>query len=108
MNPSFKANSSNLNTILLLISIGGAVFTTVLFFAPLKTLPEDMQQMRANMEHVQKMQAVQTESLKILADVAKETKETRSEFDKHSARVDSSIESISHRLGMIEEKQDDR
>jgi hypothetical protein len=95
-------NGLNLNTILILISIAGAVVGTVFFIAPLKTLPSDMNQMQLNIVNVQKMQAVQTESLKILAEVAKESKETRSDFDKHSSRVEFSLNSLERRVERVE------
>lgn len=94
----------NLNTVILVISLIGATTTTVFFFAPLKTLPTDVKALKSDVEHVQKMQAVQAETLRILAEVSSDTKETRHEFDKHSSKTDSELLIIHKRLDRLEDR----
>ena len=56
----------------------GMLITGVFFIAPLRTLPGDVDSMK-------RTQVVQTEALKTLADVAKDSKELRRDFDRHEA-----------------------
>jgi hypothetical protein len=102
----------NLNTALLIVGILGAVVTTVFFFAPLRTLPQDMQGVKSEVKYMQQTQAVQTEALKILADVAKDTRDTRREFDRHSAeanakhyQLDRELEAVKKRLDRVENQR---
>jgi hypothetical protein len=105
-----EATGMNLNTLLLIFSIVGAIVTTVFFFAPLQTLPGDMQGVQKDVQTVQQTQAVQTEALKILAEVAKDARDTRRDFDKHSIESDAKhhatdreLEGVKRRLDRIEQ-----
>lgn len=82
----------NLNTLLLSISILGAITTAVFFIAPLKTLPDAQERIQNDVHEMKRTQAVQTEALKTLAEVAKESRDLRREFDHYSASS-SAIES---------------
>jgi hypothetical protein len=92
-----------------MISMLGAVVTTIFFFAPLRTLPTDMAGVQKDVQIMQQTQAVQTEALKILADVARDTRDIRREFDRHaadsSARIrthDLELDAIRKRLDRVE------
>lgn len=82
---SLQERGINLNTLLLTISILGAIATAVLFIAPLKTLPLQQERMGDDLHEMKRTQAVQTEALKTLADVAKESRDLRREFDHYTA-----------------------
>jgi hypothetical protein len=104
-----ESSGLNLNSVLLIVSIIGAIVTTIFFFAPLRTLPTDMAGVQKDVQHMQQTQAVQTEALKILAEVAKDTRDTRREFERHaaesSARLrshDVDLETIRKRLDRLE------
>jgi hypothetical protein len=99
----------NLNTLLLTISILGAITTAVLFIAPLKTLPGAQERIQNDVNEMKRTQAVQTEALKTLADVAKESRDLRREFDQHSAGStaadrarDQELHAIRQRLDRLE------
>lgn len=99
----------NLNTLLLGISILGAITTAVFFIAPLKTLPAAQERIQNDVHEMKRTQAVQTEALKTLADVAKESRDLRREFDYHSASStagdrarDQELQAIRHRLDRLE------
>jgi hypothetical protein len=94
-----SANSKlNLNTIIGLLSILSVIGTCVFFLAPLKTLPGDVRDMQHDVRGMQQTQAVQTEALKTLAEVASDTKTMRRDVDKH----ESALESVKERLGRLE------
>lgn len=88
----------NLNTIIGLLSILTVLGTGIFFLAPLKTLPEDVRHMQSDVQGMKSTQAVQTEALKTLAEVASDTKEMRRDVDKH----DSEIQSVKERLNRLE------
>src|SRR6218665_4174415 len=101
----------NLNTLLLTISILGAITTAVLFIAPLKTLPGAQERIQNDVHEMKRTQAVQTEALKTLADVAKESRDLRREFDHYSATATANdnarqaeLQNISRRLERLEMK----
>jgi hypothetical protein len=71
----------NLNTIIGSLTVAGMLITGVFFIAPLRTLPADVGQMKQT-------QIIQTEAIKTLADVAKDSKELRRDFDRHAAASD--------------------
>lgn len=75
----------NLNTLLLSISILGAITTAILFIAPLKTLPGAQERIQNDVHEMKRTQAVQTEALKTLAEIARESRDLRREFDHYSA-----------------------
>lgn len=72
--------------------------TGVFFIAPLKTLPADVKDMQHDVKGMQQTQAVQTEALKTLADVASDTKTMRRDVDKHEAALDA----VKERLNRLE------
>lgn len=99
----------NLNTLLLSISILGAITTAVFFIAPLKTLPDAQERIQNDVHEMRRIQAVQTEALKTLADTAKESRDLRRDFDYYSASNiaadrarDQEMKDIRQRLDRIE------
>lgn len=101
----------NLNTLLIALSILGAIVTSVLFIAPLKTLPLAQERISDDVQEMKRTQAVQTEALKTLAEVAKESRDLRREFDQHSATSiasdrsqDIELERVRQRLERLEAK----
>ena len=96
-----EASGLNLNSILLIVSILGAIVTTVFFFAPLRTLPGDMDNLQAHMQSVQQVQAVQTAALQTLAEIAADTKTMRRDVDLNTSR----IEDARRRLEILENQQ---
>jgi hypothetical protein len=96
---STTANSKlNLNTVIGLLSILSVIGTGVFFIAPLKTLPADVKDMQHDVKGMQQTQAVQTEALKTLADIASDTKAMRRDVDKHEAALDA----VKERLNRLE------
>lgn len=106
---SLNERGINLNTLLLAISILGAITTAIFFIAPLKTLPDVQERIQNDVHEMKRTQAVQTEALKTLADVAKESRDLRREFDHYSATdiandrvLDIELQNIRHRLDRLE------
>jgi hypothetical protein len=94
-----SANSKlNLNTVIGLLSILSVLGTGIFFLAPLKTLPEDVRHMQSDVQGMKQTQAVQTEALRTLAEVASDTKTMRRDVDRH----ESSLENVKERLGRLE------
>ena len=94
-----SANSKlNINTAVGLVSIATVLGTGIFFLAPLKTLPADVREMQHDVRQTRETQAVQTEALKTLAEVAKDSKETRRDVDRHSTE----LENVKRRLDRIE------
>lgn len=91
----------NLNSLLLIFSIIGAIVTTIFFFAPLRTLPSDMKELQIHVQNVQQVQAVQTAALQTLAEVTADSKTMRRDVDSNSTR----IEDVRRRLERIENTQ---
>lgn len=89
---------SNLNTILLLLSIIGGSITAIKFVAPLHTMPGEMKEVRESVQDIAVTQAVQTEALATLAEVAADTKVMRRDVDRHEAQ----ITDVQRRLETIE------
>ena len=81
-----------------LIAIGGSVWAIAGFFAPLRTLPLDVKALSNDINTVLKVQAVQAESLKTLAEVASDTKTMRRDVDAHTGQ----IEVVKQRLSNLE------
>lgn len=105
-----KDHGINLNTLLLAVSILGGFTTAAWFLYPLNTLPNDMRLLQGDMKTIQQIQTVQTEALKTLADIAKDSKEMRRDFDKHSAEANAryfaqekTLEDLKRRLEKIEQ-----
>lgn len=97
---SLNERGINLNTLLLAISILGAVTTAVLFIAPLKTLPEAQERIQNDVGEMKRTQAVQTEALKTLAEVAKDSRENR----ERSIRHDTELGEVKRRLDRLESR----
>jgi hypothetical protein len=95
-----ETSGLNLNSVLLIVSIIGAIVTTVFFFAPLRTLPGDMERLQAHMQTVQQVQAVQTAALQTLAEVTADTKTMRRDVDNNTSR----IEDARRRLELLERR----
>lgn len=107
--PRQKPASFNLNSALSILTITGIVASGIYFLAPLKTLPEDMRGVRTDMNEVQRVQAVQTQALQTLAEVAKDGRELRRDFDRTSAdqaatlrRHDAELDSVRHKLEKLD------
>lgn len=96
----------NLNTLLIAISIIGAIVTSVLFIAPLKTLPLAQEKIQEDVQSMKRTQAVQTEALKTLADVAKESGNLRREFDQYTAADRERDLSRSRELDQVRQRLD--
>lgn len=95
----------NLNTIIGIVTLLGMLATGVFFISPLRTLPSDMHEVQNQMEDVARTQAVQTEALKTLAEVAKDGREMRRDIDKVAGDVrahDVALDSIHGRLQKLE------
>lgn len=80
----------NLNSTLTVLGIVAPIVAGVFFLAPLNTLPADVKAMQDDVGEVKRTQAVQTEALRTLADVTKENKELRRDFERHAAQSDAS------------------
>jgi hypothetical protein len=94
MSPSPKPRNDsrfNLNTALIICSLAGCFITAVFYIAPLRTLPDDVKGMQVSMVDVQRTQAIQTEALKTLAVVTKDSKDMRREFDRESAKTNATL-----------------
>lgn len=109
MTERLREKGFNINSVLILMSIAGGLVSAIFYFAPLRTLPEDMRGVQGNVAAIQQTQAVQTEALKTLADVAKDGRELRRDLDRHSAesnaslrRHDAELESVRDRLRGLE------
>jgi len=87
----------NLNSGLLiggaLIPMVGGIWVVAKFLVPLEDMPAEVADLKRN-------QVVQTEALKTLADVAADTKETRSEVIRH----DTEIREVKRRLDRLESR----
>jgi hypothetical protein len=82
----------NLNTLILLASLLGGIFATIKIGGPLLNVPEKMAEVDEQLGNVsdkatsiERTQAIQTEALKTLADLAKESRDLRRDFDKTTA-----------------------
>jgi len=109
MSPATKSPAFNLNTALALLTISGIAASVIYFLAPLKTLPDDMRGVRQDMNDVQRTQAVQTQALQTLAEVAKDGRELRRDYDRSTAeqtatlhRHDQELDTVRHQLDRLE------
>jgi hypothetical protein len=91
---------------LLLMLVGGAWF-----IYPLRDLPEKSTQFERHLYELRQTQAIQTEALRTLADVAKESSQARRDIDillerttATARRHDSEIEGIKRRLDRLESR----
>lgn len=73
----------NLNSLLLIISIIGALTTTVFFFEPLRRIPGNVEEMQKTMRGIENTQTAQTAAITTLAELAKDAKDAKSKFDDH-------------------------
>lgn len=87
----------NVNTVVGLVTLVGMVITGVFFISPLRTLPGDVHEVQNKMEDFSRTQAVQTEALKTLAEVAKDSREMRRDVD----RIDGSVRTHAVQLGDV-------
>jgi hypothetical protein len=92
--------SINLNTIIGGLTVVGMIVTGVFFIAPLRTLPDQQVSIQNDVGEMKRTQAVQTEALKTLADVARDTKETRERTITH----DSELKEVRRRLDKLESR----
>lgn len=77
----------NLNTWIGIGTISGMLLTGAFYIAPLRTLPDQQERIQGDVQDMKRTQAVQTEALKTLAEVAADSKETRREVDRHSEQI---------------------
>lgn len=68
-------NRWNLNSLLIICSIVGMLVTSVLYIAPLRTMPDDVRGLRADINLLQRIQDTQAETLKSLAKQAEMNRE---------------------------------
>lgn len=111
MTARLRERGFNINSVLILMSIAGGLISAIFYFAPLRTLPEDMRGVQTDVRSIEQTQAVQTEALKTLADVAKDGRELRRDLDRHSAdsnasirRHDAELENVRDRLKDLERR----
>lgn len=99
--PSLKVPLGPIATIL---GLAGSLLITgagvVRYLAPLGDLPGEVQTMSDDINTIGRVQAVQTEALKTLAEVASDTKSMRRDVDRHSTE----IEVVKQRLSHIEKR----
>ena len=95
----------NINTVLLILGGIVSLLTIGKVILPLAVVPERVEQvgqsvaaLRRDVDDVAKVQAVQTEALKRLADIAAESSSTRRDVDRHGAE----IKDVQRRLDRIE------
>lgn len=99
--PQRIRNGLNLNSVMLVISISGCFITAVFYIAPLKSLPDDMKATRGDISEMQRTQAVQTEAIKTLAEVARDGRDLRRDFDRTSADHSSTLKRHDAELDQI-------
>lgn len=92
--------SVNINTILGGLTILGMIVTGVFFIAPLRYLPGQQEKIQEDVNSMKSTQAVQTEALRTLAEIAQDTKETR----RDSIRHDTELSEVRRRLDRLETK----
>lgn len=104
-----SSTNTRLNTLIGILTLSCAVIGGTFFIAPLKTLPEDVREVQTEVQTMQRTQAVQTEALKSLTEVAKESSSLRRDLDKTSSEMkahqdihESKITDIQTRLGRLE------
>lgn len=107
MPPRPPQKGMNLNTLILILTAIGGLVTVGKVLLPLAVVPEKVEQVgqsvsavRRDVDDVAKTQAVQTEALKRLADIAAETTTTRRDVDRHGAE----IREVQRRLDRIESR----
>jgi hypothetical protein len=77
-----------LSLILGVITIMTAFGTVIFYVAPLRTLPKDVYDLHQDMNTMARTQAVQSESLKALAEVVSDTKSLRREVDQNTTSIE--------------------
>jgi len=92
------AKQSSLNTVLLVLSILGGAVTVIKFVAPLSTMPAELENVQSDVRDMAHVQAVQTEALKTLAEVATDSKQLRRDVDRHEGE----LQGVKERLGRLE------
>lgn len=97
--PAAKCSISTLAAILgMTIALTGAGVAVVRYLAPLGELPQEVKALSCDINQIGRVQAVQTEALKTLAEVAADTKSMRRDVDEHTTQ----IEVVKQRLAHIE------
>lgn len=84
MPPAIKNNWRDIGVVL---TVASATVTVVFFVAPLKTLPNDVKQVRDT-------QIAQTEILRTLTETANETKQLRRDVDKNTSSIQNLKEEV--------------
>lgn len=83
------------------MSIIGGIATVVLYVAPMGSMPEEVRSMQGEVRDMAKVQAIQTEALKTLAEVAKDSRQMRRDVDRNQAE----LEHVRRRLDSIERQR---
>lgn len=104
-----KMEGFNLNSIMILIGIVSAMVAAIFFVAPLKTIPAVVERTSEDVRKMEITLAVQSDAIKTLADLAKESRQLRTDFDRHTFEIrandkaqDMAIDSVIKRLDRIE------
>lgn len=107
MTPRQVKESINLNTIIGSLTVLGMIVTGVFFIAPLRDLPNQQDRIEGDLGDMKRTQAVQSEALRTLAEVAKESRDLRREFDNFTGRSlakDQALGDILRRLERLENR----
>jgi hypothetical protein len=106
MSPTPRKTTFNLNSALSVATLTGMLGTGIFFIAPLKTMPGDMKLVRGDVTDVQRTQAVQTEALKTLAEVAKDSRDLRRDYDRTTAESSATLKRHDYELEQVRRKLD--
>lgn len=77
-----------LNTLVAFSTLIGMVITGVWFIAPLKTLPEEQRHSGERLQKIEQQIAIQTESLRMLTEVARDSNTLRRDVDRNAAKIE--------------------
>lgn len=99
-----ESKGLNLNTVIGITTLIAMLSGVIIFLAPLKSLPEDNKLLQIQMAEVRQTQAVQTQSLQTLAEVAKDSREMRRDIDRIIASTNAKIDSHDRDLDSIKAK----
>lgn len=88
MPPRTQSRTVNLNTVLAILTMIGMVFGAGRYLLPLAVLPEkvaavdqSLKEVRGNVDELAKVQAVQTDVLRRMAEIAEQSQAMRREVD---------------------------
>lgn len=100
----------SLTTIISTLTLLGMLWGTFGLFYPLRNLPEKQERFADDLHVIRQTQAIQTEALKTLAEVAKESTAARRDIDVLTERTsatarrhDAELNQIKHRLNRLEQ-----